>query len=446
MITRLLSKNYRAFEEFDIPCAKINLFFGPNNTGKSAILSLISLLAQTLRSSDREVPLLLNGVFEDLGTYEDIVYKNDVARNIMLGLEFRRQAGHDPEEQGESMEGRIEVAFHYRKPRRQIVVDSLRLSTTEDGVLLATRVAKVSKSQIIEEVGRDYHEHVTKGSSSSGHIILDHFVPELNRSLTKLWFPRKRSERAMVYREFGYSLYDFQRSLRDNLNGVEFIGPFRNNPERIYPFSGETPSTVGVHGDNTVGILVSDQFLQRRHKKDLLSKVSLWFQKSGIAKEVEIVPISERHFELRLTHVDTNEEENIADAGYGCSQILPILVAGYNLDSQKILMVAQPEIHLHPKAEAEVGTFLYEVAKRDIQLFIETHGVHLMLRLQSHIASGELAPEDVNVFCIFSDRGTHKKLYRRIPIGRDGFFQEEWPRGFFTERLEEAKRLAKFSA
>jgi predicted ATPase len=243
----------------------------------------------------------------------------------------------------------------------------------------------------------------------------------------------------------GFSLWDFERDLRGELQNIEFIGPFRKNPERIYPFSGETPSSVGVHGDDAVSILVSDEFLQRQHKQNLVQKISQWFQKSGIARAVKIVPISERHFEVRLTHFDTSENENIADAGYGCSQILPILVAGFYRAKQNTLIIAQPEIHLHPRAEAEVGSFLCEVARRNIQLFVETHGVHLILRLQSHVASGELSPDDINVFCVYSDRKENKKHCRRIPIGKDGFFKEEWPTGFFPERLEEAKRLARFS-
>jgi hypothetical protein len=441
MIKKLLSENYRAFEKLEIPCAKINLFFGPNNSGKSAILSVLPLLAQTLRSSDPGVPLLFKGAFEDLGTYEDVVHGNDVSRNITLGLELE---GSTPEWEADGVKRRIEVTFHYRKPRRQIVVESLRL-TTDSQVLLSTRVAKVSKSQLIEDVGEEHQPHITKGPSSSGHIELNHFIPDLGSRGAGVAYSRRRGERASAYKSLAHALWEFERYLRGTLANMEFIGPFRSNPERIYPFSGEAPLSVGVHGDNAVGILVSDEYVQRSRKQNLASKVSAWFRESGIAKQVSIVPISGRHFEVRLTHIHTGEMENIADAGYGCSQILPILVAGYHMAKDRALLIAQPEIHLHPKAEAEVGTFLYEVAKRGIQLFVETHGVHLMLRLQSHVASGDIQPEDINVFCVYSDQRTGEKHCRRIPIGKDGFFEEEWPSGFFTERLDEAKRLARFS-
>jgi predicted ATPase len=119
-----------------------------------------------------------------------------------------------------------------------------------------------------------------------------------------------------------------------------------------------------------------------------------------------------------------------------------VLVGGYHRPPGSILIVEQPEIHLHPKAQAEVGTFLAGVVDRGVQVFAETHSEHLLLRIQSHVAAGDLAADDVNVFSVFSDEETKRKICLRIPVGEDGFFTEEWPRGFFPERLAEARRLS----
>jgi len=441
MIKRLFFKNYRAFEDLDIPLTKINLFLGPNNSGKSAILSAINLLSQTLDSADRDVPLLLNGKFEDLGTYQDVVYENELERDITLGLEFH--VGLSGEREPALQNARMSVTFHYRKQRREIVVDSIELSIPPDGILLSTRVAKTSNNQLIEKISSNLNG-IKTGRSSSGSITLNHYIPSLIPSLGRRWFPRM-SQRYAPYRQLDRFLYYFSRSLIDHLGNVEFIGPFRRSPQRTYPFSGETPSTVGVHGEKAIDILVSDESRRRGKKRNIAQTISNWLQRSEIAKGIDIIVLTERHFEVLVKHIDTGEDENIADVGYGCSQILPILVAGYYLPSKSILIIAQPEIHLHPKAEAEVGTFLSEVIKRDIQIFVETHSEHMLLRLQSHVASGELSPQDVNVFYVYSDAQSRRKHCRRIPLGKDGFFLEEWPRGFFPERLEEAKRLAKFS-
>jgi len=446
MITRLFFKNYRAFEELDIPLTKINLFFGPNNAGKSAILSAINLLSQTLDSDDRDIPLALTGKFEDLGTYKDVVYTNKLERDISLGLEFplefpaRAYAYSSGERAVEN--ARLDITFHYRKLRREIVVNSVELFSPSSDLLLRTRVAKTGNNQLIEQVSPIF-SGIKTGVSSLGSIGLAHYIPVL------LYYPSRRGyEResyAQKYHELDMKLYNVLRSLSNHLKSTEFIGPFRKKPERLYPFSGEMPSSVGVSGEKAINILIADESRRGRERRNITQKIANWAKRAGIAKGIELLVLTERHFEVRIMHYDTGENENIADVGYGCSQILPILVAGYYLPSESILIVEEPEIHLHPKAQAEVGTFLCEVAKRGIQLFVETHSEHLMLRLQSHVASGALTPKDVNVFYIYPDEQQGKKLYQRIPLGKDGFFVEDWPRGFFPEGLEEAERLAKFS-
>jgi len=122
------------------------------------------------------------------------------------------------------------------------------------------------------------------------------------------------------------------------------------------------------------------------------------------------------------------------------------LVAGYYRPRNSILIIEQPEMRLHPNAEAEIGTFLSDVIKNGIQLFVETHSVHLILRLQTHIAAKDILPDEVNVYYIYHDVDASTRLIKRMPIGEDGYFTVDWPKGFFTERLEESKKLAKLAA
>ena len=164
-----------------------------------------------------------------------------------------------------------------------------------------------------------------------------------------------------------------------------------------------------------------------------------------IARKVDIVAITDRYFELIVQNYHTGEEENLVDVGFGCSQIIPVLIAGFNVGKGGIFMVEEPEIHLHPKAQAELGSLFCEMYKRGIQLLIETHSEHMLLRIQSHIARGAIKAEDVNVFYIDPAGKRKKKMIHKIPIGEDGYFMEDWPKGFFPERLEEAERLAGLS-
>lgn len=335
---------------------------------------------------------------------------------------------------------RLDIKFHYRKQRRQTVVDSLALSFPSESVILRTKVAQVSNNQLIQQVYPTFTKIPILGASS-GIIRLNHFIPYIAPFMGKRFTKRSTY---LKLRDLDYFLYIFQRIISDELDNLEFVGPFRKSPLRTYPFSGESPSSVGRSGEKTIDILAADESRRHGKKRDTLQYISSWFNNAHIAQNIQIKTITERNFSVLVKHYDTGELVNLADTGYGCSQILPILVAGYHIPEFSKLIIEQPEIHLHPKAEAEVGTFLYDISKRNIQIFVETHSEHLLLRLQSYVAAKKLAASDINVFYVYSDKGS--KICQILPIGEDGYFSKEWPRGFFPERLEEARNIAKLTS
>jgi predicted ATPase len=446
MITRLYLENFRAFEKLDVPFSKINCFFGPNNSGKSAIVSAINVLSQTLASTDRNVPLLLNGKFEELGTYRDTVYQNNLSHDIKIGLEFIEDVA-PPD--GIPSSARIEVSYHYRKQRREIVIGGLEIYMPSSKLLLKTRVSQRGNKQIVEAASREF-PYIKLGRASSGTIVTNHFIPLVNPSLTRPYFLRRPSRKDVLrrresYDELDFRTYEASELITAHLSRIEFIGPFRRRPERTYSFSGEAPSSVGASGDKCIDILASDQSRRKGEKKNIAQNVSAWLRQSEIASAIQVVPLTDRHFEIYVTHIHTGEAVNIADAGFGISQILPILVAGYFIPSNRVFIIEEPEIHLHPKAQSEIGTFVRNLSNNKVQVFIETHSEHLLLRLQRHIAAGHLKPEDVNVFYVYSEKRKKAKIERLIPIGFDGYFAEDWPQGFFPERLIEAEGIAKRS-
>ena len=179
-----------------------------------------------------------------------------------------------------------------------------------------------------------------------------------------------------------------------------------------------------------------------KKKKDILKHLSDWYKKSGISGNMRIEAISDRHFQILFSNINSDIENNIADVGYGCSQVLPIIVSGNSLVEGSTFIVQEPEIHLHPKAQAELGTFFYNLTRKKIQTLIETHSEHLLLRLQAHVASkkSNLSPDDIKIFYISKENGKHE--YKEIKLNKDGYFAEDWPKGFFPERYLEAKKIA----
>lgn len=447
MLTRLTLENYRAFDQLDIPLRKINLFFGPNNSGKSAIISAINLLAQTYSSDDSNIPLLLTGKFEDLGAYIDIVYGHSIDKDIKIGVEFdvdkeerpsRRQQKSLFDEDVSPERARFLFDFKYRPQRRQIILGGVQLYLPENNLLFRTQVAKTGERQIVEYLDPKFEKIKPRDLTYSLKYM--HFLP-----WPEAPYPKKRRFYSASYVDLFLQFYKAAASMTKLLNGVEYLSPIRKKGERNYTFSGESPTSVGVIGDKAGQILAADNQLRGRKRQKIDEKISEWFSQAEIGKNICIKPLSPTNFEIRLVHPRSNESVNIADAGFGCSQILPVLVAGYCRPRNSTLIIEQPEIHLHPKAQAELGTLLCDFYKRDMQLFVETHSEHLLIRLQTHIAQGIIKPEDIAVFYVYANSNDKRKHAELIEMTNNGIFKGQWPEGFFPEAFEESRKLAKLA-
>ncbi|WP_417228311.1 AAA family ATPase [Amphritea sp.] len=133
--------------------------------------------------------------------------------------------------------------------------------------------------------------------------------------------------------------------------------------------------------------------------------------------------------------------------GSGISQIIPVVTAAHHI-TKGIVAVEQPELHIHPAFQVEVGDLFTQLdvnESRRPTFLIETHSEHLILRLLRRIRnthSGALEDglkpvriEDVSVMYLSNDEGEVK--IHKCPITEDGDFEYDWPNGFFVEREEE---------
>ena len=237
--------------------------------------------------------------------------------------------------------------------------------------------------------------------------------------------------------------------LKEYLRRIIYIGPLREYPERVYSYSGNIPSNVGKSGKYTPDILMK--------KPELVNKVNDWFARFEIDYKLNVDSLKRNLFALTLTDKRTGYEVSPKDVGFGIGQLLPIIVQGV-LSENKIVCIEQPEIHIHPRLQAEFGSFVAEVASRankepglmndegyGNQFIIETHSEHLILRLlklirdttNRELKEGEkpLRPEDVAV--IYAKPTEHGTELMELRISEDGDFIDKWPDGFFTERAKE---------
>jgi predicted ATPase len=124
--------------------------------------------------------------------------------------------------------------------------------------------------------------------------------------------------------------------------------------------------------------------------------------------------------------------------GFGISQLLPFIVQSL-VSEGRIISIEQPEVHVHPRLQADLGDLLAAAIKepRQHQFIIETHSEHLILRLQRLVYKGEIKPEDVSI--IYVSRGPDGAKAERLHLDEEGDFIDEWPNGFFPERLRELR-------
>ncbi|MHC1698960.1 MAG: AAA family ATPase [Geobacteraceae bacterium] len=259
--------------------------------------------------------------------------------------------------------------------------------------------------------------------------------------------------------------------LLNSLNKVRYIGPIRKTPPRNYSPLSSPDATRWASGLAAWDLLYQRdlQFinqvnrwlagencldtgyrvkLKRFKEIDLDSPAYLSLSSGSWLDDVDdfIIEMERVPEKKRLTLVDEKNgiEVQPHDVGIGISQVLPIVVAALEGKSQ-LGLIEQPELHIHPRIQAELGDLFLEAALGEASnsFIIETHSEHLLLRLmrrirESHLQkSGDMpiSPENVGVWYV--EQYNSSTVVREMPLNKRGDLVKAWPGGFFEEGLRE---------
>ena len=135
-------------------------------------------------------------------------------------------------------------------------------------------------------------------------------------------------------------------------------------------------------------------------------------------------------------------DNNIVDVGFGVSQVLPIIVQGLNLTEEQLLLLEQPEIHLHPKMQMRLTDFLIELAYSNRNLIIETHSDHIINRLIRRILEddSDVLYNDLIKIYYFEKESDEPTIKKEIEIDPCSGIVN-WPDGFFDQFQNEQEKI-----
>lgn len=160
--------------------------------------------------------------------------------------------------------------------------------------------------------------------------------------------------------------------------------------------------------------------------KALKNALENFGQTAGLFDEVSIKPLGNNAsgpFQVQIRKYGKRAKgprRNLIDVGYGVSQVLPVITELLRPDAPSMFLLQQPEVHLHPSAQAALGSMFCQIAAQDRQLIVETHSDHLLDRVRMDVRDGAtpLKPEDVSI--LFFERGDLDVHIHSLRIDEEG--------------------------
>lgn len=253
------------------------------------------------------------------------------------------------------------------------------------------------------------------------------------------FYSLKISDRSRTLPNYFTDVYFISSHVESFFKNVFYIGPLRDYPKRIYLTSGDAPQDVGQRGERAVDALWFSHLSEKKKVENIENITRKWFKQFGFSSDIKLNRLSKEgiNYEFLVTDEKTGFYTNIADVGFGVSQTLPIVIESFYAPEDSLILIEQPEIHLHPKAQATLGDlFIEAISKRDRQFIIETHSEHLIARIRRRIAENpELSKDDIAIY--YFHKTTEGTKIEKVTLNEYGQL-EDFPEGFFDESYYEA--------
>ena len=230
---------------------------------------------------------------------------------------------------------------------------------------------------------------------------------------------------------------------------VVYLGPLRQDPQVLYlAVPTDQPGYVGTKGEYAYAVLHRDADRDvlcplatgGTARMPLQTAVNHWLDAFGLAAGIETVDRPRLGLEPQIAVSGVARPLDMKAVGVGVSQLVPVLVMGLHATPGTVLIIEQPELHLHPAMQQTLADFLLACVRSGRQVIVETHSDHLVTRLRRRIAEDEHDEVLELVGLVSTERVDGATRFRRLDTNRYGGF-DDWPDGFFDQGSIDAQRL-----
>ena len=378
MLTRIDLQHFKCFSLLKLPLRPLTLLSGANASGKSSVMQALVLLHQTMREHEWSSRLMLNGVAVRLGTVADVIDQVHGRRSCEIALLDGDTRYFQWEFEGERDEMSMAVAHVH-----------------VDGV-----------------GGLD----VDKSDSLHYHYLLPRDLKTPSGG----------------------------GSLIERLRRLAYLTAERLGPREDYILEDpQLAPVVGPRGEYAVSVLHSgrdthvldDLIVQDAPPtrfRQVEARMGNFFP--GCRLAVDQVPRANAAT-LGIRVSASADFHRPIHAGFGLTQVLPIVVAALSANSDDLLLIENPEVHLHPAGQVGMGEFLAEVASAGVQVVIETHSDHVLNGIRRAVRSGTVPADDVALHFFRPRREDEQDRVAQVqsPTLDSNGNIDTWPEGFFDQ-------------
>jgi predicted ATPase len=441
MLTQIELENFKCFKERTLfPLGKITLLTGVNGCGKSTLLQSLLLMRQSIDHNENTVQILLNGSCINLNSFQDIrntsrtrndqiIFKyyfvNEVIFKFNGSVEYGLNENLDDDMVAQitkiEFSGRREITQEYQQVNDKSYYD-IYMSFKYNKYELLENLQKYGCTYKGLSIDEEKQEVKLEGTS----FVTNNLIPVTELGIWDGW------DSSLLYETLNFS-------------HIHYISADRLGPQEFYLKStlGKFPN-VGAKGQFTVNLLykkrdslVNDRLCLGQDAKTLYTQTEEWLNQILNGAKVEI-PSSDSNILNLLFNTSTSKDRfKPANVGFGYHCVLPIIVSGLIAKEGEILIVENPEAHLHPRAQSQLARFLAKVSSCGVQVFIESHSEHILNALRIAVLDDIIIPENLSILYFQQNQ---EKPFVKIPIQADGGI-EEWPEGFFDQMDHDFSRL-----